>query len=83
MREGRVPFVEAELGARVGPGEWARFAGRAVVGCPGCGASAPIDHGISAEGVVEPSLECPQACGFHEMAELDGWRFGAVEGPAS
>lgn len=83
MKEGRVLFVEAKLGSRVGPGEWARFSGSALVGCPGCGGSELLDHSISAAGVVEPSLECPLGCGFHEMAQLDGWRFGVVEGPAS
>lgn len=82
MMEGRYKFVEVDQAARVGPGEWLRFAGSAIVGCPNCGATALLDHDIDAEGVVEPSLECPQACGFHELAQLDGWRFGATEGRA-
>ena len=48
--------------------------------CPGCGTEYRLDHEISHEGVVSPSLECPDSdCGFHDTVILVGWRGDAVE----
>lgn len=48
--------------------------------CPGCGEEYRLDHDISAEGVVSPSLECPSQndCGFHDTVVLLGWNAGPV-----
>lgn len=42
--------------------------------CPGCGVSGTLDdHEIHGDGKVEPSVDCPENCGFHDMVTLEGW----------
>jgi predicted RNA-binding Zn-ribbon protein involved in translation (DUF1610 family) len=42
--------------------------------CPGCGEVGTLeDHEILGDGTVEPSVDCPAACGFHDMVTLEGW----------
>lgn len=42
--------------------------------CPGCAIHAGLmDHAISADGSVTPSVVCPEDCGFHEYIRLVGW----------
>ena len=51
--------------------------------CPGCGSEYRLDHDISAEGVVSPSLECPGGdCSFHDTIILVGWNAPALKGPS-
>ena len=47
----------------------------AILTCPDCGLVASLtDHGIAPDGVVTPSVICPQdGCAFHEWIRLDGW----------
>lgn len=48
----------------------------ARISCPDCGSVAYADaHTIGPDGMVEPSLECPNAgCGFHDTVQLVGWQ---------
>ena len=49
------------------------------VKCPGCGQEYRLDHDISVQGVVSPSLECPgDECTFHDTVILAGWPGPAV-----
>lgn len=42
--------------------------------CPGCGVVGTLDdHTIHGDGKVEPSVDCPEDCGFHDMVVLEGW----------
>ena len=42
--------------------------------CPGCGVVGTLeDHIIHPNGIVEPSVDCPEGCGFHDMVILEGW----------
>lgn len=46
----------------------------ARVSCPSCGVVATLDHEISADGSVNPSLDCPSdRCTFHDHVKLVGW----------
>lgn len=60
-----------------GPLTWARFdAGkseRVYMTCK-CGCTAELDHEIDEHGNVEPSMECPNGCGFHEHVRLAGYQ---------
>lgn len=53
--------------------------GSATMSCPTCGGLAPLtDHEIRADGVVAPSLVCPNLvdgdpCTFHDHVKLVGW----------
>lgn len=50
------------------------------VTCPGCGKEYRLDHDISAQGIISPSLECPGPdCTFHNTVILVGWSGAAVE----
>ena len=50
------------------------------VTCPGCATEYRLDHDVSQDGKVTPSLECPdEGCGFHDMVLLVGWNGGAVK----
>lgn len=50
------------------------------VKCPGCRQEFRLDHDISAEGVVSPSLECPgNDCTFHDTVILVCWTGPALE----
>lgn len=44
--------------------------------CPGCGFDALLvdTHEIAPDGIVTPSLDCPNnGCGFHDNVRLVGW----------
>lgn len=56
-----------------GKGEWWEWHGQTWIRCPGCGAAGALSHSISNEGLVQPSVECPQTCGFHEFVKLLDW----------
>lgn len=44
------------------------------VTCPKCKADYWLDHKISSDGMISPSLECPtETCTFHEACKLEGW----------
>lgn len=63
---------------RLYPGSWKLIMqdSRMVVrvACPGCGVKGTLlDHEIAPDGTVSPSLLCPDACGFHEEVQLEGW----------
>lgn len=45
----------------------------AEVACGDCGESAYLDHEISIDGIVTPSLVCPKECGWHVMGKLENW----------
>ncbi len=50
--------------------------------CPQCGAEGDLsDHDIDGDGVVKPSVECPE-CGFHDHIELQHYGEPAPAGPA-
>ena len=50
------------------------------VTCPGCQQEYRLDHDISEQGVINPSLDCPgDDCTFHDTAILVGWSGPAVE----
>lgn len=47
---------------------------KAIVWCPKCDLRAGLDHDISDDGTVTPSLVCPHdGCDFHEWVQLAGW----------
>ena len=44
--------------------------------CPLCKAMSPIrhpTHTIDSSGIVQPSVVCPNGCGFHTMMTLKDW----------
>ena len=46
----------------------------ATFACPDCGATGTLeDHEIHADGKVEPSVICPDECGFHDIVVLENW----------
>ncbi len=49
---------------------------RVLISCPGCGTEAGIDHDVADDGIMTPSLVCPNNCGFHEHVKLVGWGGG-------
>lgn len=56
-------------------GTWKRSAGQVLVACPDCGSVAALDHEVSGDGAVRPSLVCPvEECSFHDFVRLEGWR---------
>jgi hypothetical protein len=53
----------------------ARF--KATMTCPDGHGMILRNHRIAANGMVSPSVVCPNpACGFHEFVRLDGWTPG-------
>ncbi len=45
--------------------------------CPNCGQWAYLDdHEIDFDGLITPSVICPNACGFHEMVKLLNYKKG-------
>lgn len=63
-----------------GRGSWRKLAQseRVMVSCPDCGLSCELDHDISTDGKITPSLDCPSpTCRFHEFVQLDGWISGS------
>ncbi len=57
------------------PGSWwLALRGRIFVRCPECRSTARLDHGISDQGEVHPSLDCDtKVCSFHRFVILEGW----------
>ncbi len=50
------------------------------VKCPGCGEQYRLDHDISEDGVVSPSVECPgEDCAFHDTIVLACWTGPVVQ----
>lgn len=69
-----------------GPGQWWPNRNGSVMTatyyCPDCGEPMSLsNHGISADGVVTPSVVAPthaelvehKRCGFHDFVTLNGW----------
>lgn len=55
--------------------EWKKVGKSVLVQCPGCRKQYRLDHDIDAQGVVTPSLECPDdGCRFHDFVILVGWK---------
>lgn len=55
-------------------GELKIIAGQYVLACPRCGLVAYLDHNVEImldRISISPSVECPSACGFHEV--ISGW----------
>lgn len=55
---------------------WLYMPGRvtAALRCPTCGrVFCLVEHRISTDGRVSPSVVCPYGCGFHVFLQLDGW----------
>lgn len=49
--------------------------------CPVCQAMSPIrtpTHSIDGAGAVQPSVVCPNGCGFHTMMTLKDWKAANV-----
>ena len=45
-----------------------------VMCCPGCGVRSYMsDHEVAADGTVNPSVGCPEDCGYHEYVTLVDW----------
>ncbi len=64
--------------------EWRKYdvKGRTfvLVVCPGCHVEYRLNHDIDEQGVVTPSLDCPDdICLFHDTVILVGWSGPAVE----
>ncbi len=46
----------------------------ARVECPGCKRTFALDHTITEDGTVTPSLDCPmEDCQFHDFVKLEEW----------
>lgn len=61
------------MGDVIEKGNWFRMGTAVFVVCPGCKTRMPLEHTISAKGVVTPSLDCPR-CVYHESnVVLEGW----------
>lgn len=46
----------------------------AMVSCANGHIASLADHSIREDGIVEPSLVCPEiGCDWHEWVRLDGW----------
>lgn len=60
------------------PGTWkpASGGGKANITCPECHGSMSLNHhAVSNEGLVSPSLVCPNHhCTFAEWVHLDAWQ---------
>jgi hypothetical protein len=52
---------------------WRRWRHIVFVTCPGCGVEGRLQHDVSDDGKVSPSLDCP-SCSFHEWVKLEGWK---------
>jgi len=64
----RKPFIEPKpaWGVDAGSDLWIR--------CGGCGITASLDHDVAPTGEVSPSLVCPEGCGWHVWATLEGFQ---------
>ena len=58
----------------VAQGHWHRFGLMIWLRCPKCNFGASLaDHQIASDGSVNPSVECPTGCGFHDSIRLLSW----------
>lgn len=59
---------------RFAPSTWFRTKqGTLFVTCPNGHTASLIDHSVSSDGEVTPSLVCPEdSCDFHEFVRLNG-----------
>ncbi|MBW8034516.1 MAG: hypothetical protein FVQ79_02300 [Planctomycetes bacterium] len=74
-------MIEMRQDRSLKPGTWKRtkkFEGTevsAMVSCSNGHVACLWDHEIDSEGVVMPSLVCPEdGCDFHERVKLVNWR---------
>jgi len=52
-------------------GTWWRFGESVVLSCPKCGISFRLNHTITEDGIVTPSVVCPiSSCKFHDYIKL-------------
>jgi hypothetical protein len=66
--------IRQHVAGRPTNGTWWLWRTRVFVACPCCGTAAELDHEITADGAVTPSVECPViGCAFHDMVRLEGW----------
>ncbi len=66
-----IPHITQKLDDAAG--HWKVWLNKVVISCPGCGVEGRIDHTVSEDGTVSPSLVCPFDCGFHEFVKLTDW----------
>lgn len=59
------------------PGQWRLWRSFVVlISCPGCGRRIELSHRefwITDEGIVRPSVDCPEECGFHDYVVLNNY----------
>lgn len=71
MAKFEIPYADWESRWKPTKGTWTIFAGKHVkVSCPDCGAFGNLDHTVDPDGTLNPSLVCPEDCGFHVWARL-------------
>lgn len=73
-------FHELKKHPNCAPGTWwwsgeGTEASGPTISCPKCQALHGLDHKISADGELDPSVVCTR-CDFHEYARLLGWTYG-------
>ena len=70
-------MVECKKDAELQPGTWNLWVTgkrRVLFACPLCGDVGLLNHEIADDGIVTPSVQCPNiACTFHEMIKLLEW----------
>lgn len=77
--ENKPPPVSTGTGARI-VGWKMPFPGRVIVTCPECNETGGLDHDVSVQGFVTPSLVCPNdACSFHDWVALQNWNHGELK----
>jgi hypothetical protein len=69
----RTPMRLVPRGCPNEVGGWYRWGNAVILWCPVCSQKARLNHTVHDQGVVEPSVECPRGCGFHETIRLDMW----------
>lgn len=67
-------MIEISQGFGIGTWRAVRDSTSARITCPNCGFDAELDHEIAEDRTVNPSVECPANCGFHEHIRLMGWK---------
>lgn len=70
-------MLECSKDTMLQPGTWNLWTTgkrRILFSCPKCGQVALLDHEISGDGTVTPSVECAKpGCSFHDDIRLVGW----------
>lgn len=70
-------MVDCKRDPELQPGTWNLWSTgkrRVLFACPLCGDVGLLNHEISDEGIVTPSVQCPSLnCTFHDMIKLLGW----------